>query len=166
MITKYKQLRYAIFLSGDTKHFNETKQVREKEFVEDSFYLNVTADSKYSSKFEVIFEVCEKLETTPQCTFTWRKPSNNITIVHWNPGNETICSARYHDVNSSLDMFEFHISQLVRRYLSFLKLSITASNEEPKTLSLLCLEVWCKYRYVRFIQILQIVFIVNIYLAC
>lgn len=153
MITKYNHLQYAIFLSGDTKHFNETKQVREKEFVDDSYYLNVTADSKYSSKFEVIFEVCEELETTPQCTFTWRKPSNSITIVHWNPGNETICSARYHDVNSSLDMFEFHISQLVRRYLSFLKLSITASNEEPKTLSLLCLEVLCKCKYVRFIQI-------------
>lgn len=154
MITKYKQLRYAIFLSGDTKHFNETKQVREKEFVDDSFYLNVTADSKYSSKFEVIFEVCEKLETTPQCTFTWRKPSNNITIVHWNPGNETICSARYHDVNSSLDMFEFHISQLVRRHLNFLKLSITVSNEEPKTLSLLCLDVLCKYKYVLFLKII------------
>ncbi|XP_025102983.1 uncharacterized protein LOC112569432 [Pomacea canaliculata] len=123
--------------------FTEVRTEWEYSFANISYRYNITEGSVYSDKFDLLFEVCEGQETTLHCTFFWRKQSKNpIVFRTLISGNETICFARQiDDISTSVTTYEIQISQLVRRPLTFFKLSITDENNKADVLRLICVEV-------------------------
>lgn len=91
--------------------------------------------------------MCEGQETTLHCTFFWRKQSKNAIFKTLVLGNETVCFARLIEyVSSSVVTYEIQVSQMVRRSLTFVKLSITDNKKRAEILHLICFEVQCKWQ--------------------
>lgn len=137
-----------VFSTGETENVDESVQQKENSFVNLSYDLNITQDSNYSDKFNILFEVCKGKKMASECIFKWRKQSKEISVTTWSPDQKTVCSGQHRNLSKSLLMFTIQISQPVVHSLSLLKLSITDTETMFKTLRLTRVNVLREYIYI------------------
>ncbi|XP_025103321.1 uncharacterized protein LOC112569665 [Pomacea canaliculata] len=113
---------FTVIDSGESD-FSETLHQQEHGFINISYTIDLTAIPVSPDSLTYIYETCENNRKGLSCTFDWRKNSSSRFGKVFGKKTGVICIGEQRNLRRSEVAFDIHISQIVTRSLSVMKLS-------------------------------------------